>query len=418
MEKYQEHERRAKQRRDARAARAAERARVAAEQKAEEWRRKAEQAVGKVQGLSVFFDMYHPLSHLRTYDLRLRAAHHQAEAFVQDMAKGCFQGLAFYAQDANGERVVLSPASGLGEKPHFVLDPDVNTVLLRGVRPTVSVWDIYDAAAECPGFLTLSWTDPTGCDFLRDVRLRFASAEAAGQALQQIAGEAVLSAGAALAQPASNHAGLMLPPEMSHPDRVRKDEELAATILRQLDAVTGVPPETTRAVLDAEGTTVQKLDLSILYLRRVHHFCFYGAAWCRDAWELRQRCGPLLVRDPVAEPPVEGEWAEKHDWRLRKFASTITLERPRVLGCDDEPVATKCEELVGTLTLRIAEGRFKCGECQKLFKGPEYVRKHVRKAHAHLLEKLRQEAHADAARAAFVEESSSIGGMKLEIEVA
>jgi len=65
----------------------------------------------------------------------------------------------------------------------------------------------------------------------------------------------------------------------------RKEMTLAvAQVIRKMDALLGISDDITMALLgDVTETEIEmKLDIQILYLRRVHHFCFYAGRWCKD----------------------------------------------------------------------------------------------------------------------------------------
>lgn len=65
------------------------------------------------------------------------------------------------------------------------------------------------------------------------------------------------------------------------------------------------------------------------------------------------------------------------------------------------------------LAVHPTAGKFRCLECGKNFKGPEYVRKHIRKMHAHLIETIRQSAHTEAAAGARARVVARRGGDSL-----
>lgn len=398
----------------------AKRERRAEERRVKKQRLLAEQGLEQLKGTALFFDMYHPLARLRSYDLQVRKAQCSATAFVQELAQGRFQGLSLCAPEPGpeGRQGAACPVAGRGEAPHFVVDPDVHALLLRGIPLTASVWDIYDFAVQRPGFAAIAWSDPLPGDMCRELRVRFETAEQADAALKAMK-DAQLASGVSLdpelLSPSSDLVGLVTPPEMAHPDRIRKDQALSARIVRHLDQLAGVQPQETEALLNHEGSTVEKLDVQVLYLRRVHHFCFYGAAWCKDEWDLRQRCGNALLRDHAADSVTEGEWAQKHDQRLEHFLASAALDRPHVLGGDDEPISSKTDAVCSEQTHKISDGKFQCLECKKLFKGPEYVRKHLRKMHAELFEVIRQNAHADVACAAYLADSCRPNAPQLHV---
>jgi len=106
---------------------------------------------------------------------------------------------------------------------------------------------------------------------------------------------------------ASSLDAFVVPSDMSTAEQISKDEQHSAETLRTLDRIMGIPANLTQAVLNYTGSPEAKLDLHVLYLRSVHNFCFYSSAWCDDEWDLRERCGPALVRDNAANLPTSSQ---------------------------------------------------------------------------------------------------------------
>lgn len=247
---------------------------------------------------------------------------------------------------------------------------------------------------------------------MREVRARFKSESCARKALEMLAQAPVLASRGLQPQLLVSPAGLsalVAPPEMSHPNRIQKDEALSARVAQRLDALLGISPEDTKALLGQPGVSKLKLDLQVLYLRRVHHFCFYAAAWCKDEWELRDRCGHALLRDGLSgagQEAAEGAWAKAHDERLERFLSeSAAPKRPTVKEAGGQAAADALA-LCQQKTECVTEGKFRCMHCGKYFKGSEYVHKHLHKAHADLFVDLQRAALDKLASAAFLEDPS------------
>jgi len=396
------------------AARFAERQRQHAEKLLEGQRRHAEQGLQRLKGTGLLFDLYHPLSALRHYDLQLRAAQRSAAAFIEDLRQRRFDGLSLRAPaSAAGRRGASCATSGHLRPPHFAFDPDADTLIVGDLTPAASIWELHDLLAGRQGLAAISWPRPASSGsgrqgLAREVRARFASkafARAAGEALATVRTNDGRSLCPALAPPSAELQALVAPPEMSHPERIHKDMALSARVIRHLDKLSGIPPEITDAMLNQDhedGSEEARLDVQVLYLRRVHHFCFYAAALCEDEWDLHTRCGSALLRDGSSQVVAEGEWARAHDERLERFLAEPALVRPAAPCCDEEPVASRIAALLEEKTQQVAEAKFRCLQCSKHFRGPEYVHKHIRKMHTDVLEAVRQHVHEEAADAAYV----------------
>ena len=53
-------------------------------------------------------------------------------------------------------------------------------------------------------------------------------------------------------------------------------------VIRKMDDHFGISSDGTSALLSHQLDIEKQLDIQILYLRRVHHFCFYSGKWCKD----------------------------------------------------------------------------------------------------------------------------------------
>jgi len=384
-----------------------------AEQQEKYQRQLAEMSLHKLKGTGLLFDMYHPLAVMRRYDMRVRSAQLNAKQFVQDMKNNCYFGLSLRAPSSG-----LSTRSGAScaasehlQAPHFTFDPDVDAILLSDIPAAVSLWDIYDELQSCTGFAAISMLRPPSGKVAREVRARFCSARYARAAQKALTGKELKSKYTmkpSLLSPSPNLEALVMPSEMSEEGRIVKDEILSARVVHQLDELSGIGQEVTGVLLGQEGTPEAKLDLQILYLRRVHHFCFYGATWCDDEWDLRDRCGATLLREGLervsATPPekVEEVWAASHERRLDNFLSTPRPARPAALTESAEPVQSRSVMLCKEKTLQVTEEKFQCRMCGKYFRGPEYVSKHLRKVHVEVFEPLIQDAYVELSHAAFL----------------
>lgn len=173
-----------------------------------------------------------------------------------------------------------------------------------------------------------------------------------------------------------------------------------------MDELHGIPGEIASYILGVEGPTEFKVDLRVLYLRRVHHFCFYAGKWCKDEWTLRDSCGAAVVREPFQQAEGQGDaWVSAHEKRIQDFLATICLDRPDA-SLDEAKILNRFQELCNEKTVTLSEKKFQCQECGKLFKGPDYVCKHVLRVHPKTMEEAREESHLSAARSAFLSDAS------------
>jgi len=213
----------------------------------------------------------------------------------------------------------------------------------------------------------------------------------------------------AILPPSSSLKICIVPAEMSTPEQIQSDMTLSANIINRLDELTGVSASTTQAVLNFEGSPEKKLDVQILYLRRVHYFSFYTTEWCGNEWDLTARCGSMHVRGHSQIDTKFGsssEFVQMHNKRTAEFLAKLDLERPDVLKSYTEPIQNSMSHILAESSLQLEDAKYKCRRCSKLFKGKEYVRKHLAKAHPDLYAGVLSAVCADEAYKLFAASSS------------
>ena len=298
-------------------------------------------------------------------------------------------------EDGNEEAVVQEMASGAVGA----------TLVLTGVSARVSEKDIAERVASTPGEMQVRelWlgTPTPGRHFTRSGWLTLGSADMA-QAVQihlqgtLIEGSA-LSLGFARSGPCTPQT---LPPLAASLARQTRDNEQAVALAAALDQSVGLEPTG-----GLEG------DLAIRYLRQVHCFCYYAGQQFGCLAELRSQCpdyyraasasaSDAAQEDNAAESTAEdasaivgrGEaWAEALDYRLaQRMARLQPAAVAQRLG---QVEADRAATLLQTRTCQPdGEGRYRCGECSKLFLTMEYVVKHFGNKHADSIDKVRREA--------------------------
>eukprot|EP00435_Cladocopium_sp_Y103_P044716 s2119_g12.t1 len=283
---------------------------------------------------------YDPVARLRAYDLRLHEARLNASIFVTDLCEGRFNGLNLSTIEPPNTEGRCS-VSGHLQAPEFAFDPDVGALMIEDLPKHLSAWEVYESLQDCSGFCTASCN---AGPIHRTFHARFRSSREARQAMEALAQVQLLRedgscAVAQLCGLTPELSAFVLPPEMSLPERLQRDLELSAEVLQRLDALLEVCHEATEYILQYPGSTELKLDLQVLYLRRVHHFCFYAASWCQDEWALRDRCGAAALRSGKRPSSIleESDWTFEHEKRIEKFlASGMSLDASQGQGVKGE----------------------------------------------------------------------------------
>ncbi|KAL7751765.1 hypothetical protein RI367_002765 [Sorochytrium milnesiophthora] len=137
------------------------------------------------------------------------------------------------------------------------------------------------------------------------------------------------------------------------------------------------------------------LDMFVIYLRRVHMYCFYSGGVEADSFEeLTRRCGDKMYRrrpkDDVPEESRDSHQVELIRKRLyekidQRFNGVTNDQELSMLGgyVGDEYVDAFLQQFVE----RESESRYRCDyeQCKKLFKDDVYVFKHLKNKHPELV---------------------------------
>lgn len=119
-----------------------------------------------------------------------------------------------------------------------------------------------------------------------------------------------------------------------------------------------------------ESDSKVRLDLNISCLRKVFSICYYTGTRCSDQIELFKCSGDLCLR-AVDESNLVSSPSSLN----ARIEDLIRLYGPSFeLSTEDNFIETK-------YVVKLEEARFRCSLCSKLFKGPEFVIKHIRLKH-------------------------------------
>jgi hypothetical protein len=163
-----------------------------------------------------------------------------------------------------------------------------------------------------------------------------------------------------------------------NPDGGSLETKLGDTVEQGQDAVAPGDPED----INVNVPLVKKeLDFWILYLHYVHFFDFYTGVESLSP-EDHARRGALPMR-----------YAYSADSKLSYQISRVDQMIDMRMGNASEKIAQytkdatlETEKTISLYVRKETEGKYRCVECQKLFRGEDFVRKHIRSKHPELFE--------------------------------
>ncbi|KAK9846182.1 hypothetical protein WJX84_011157 [Apatococcus fuscideae] len=203
-------------------------------------------------------------------------------------------------------------------------------------------------------------------------------------------------------------------------ERVLTDLKLTGQLQKKLDAEKGIggfgptAEEAKPATADATGAApvtedaaaaapVKQLDINVLYLWRVHGVDYYAglevaepSEWGVHLVQPRTLRGPRPEEGEEADPAQEKQELKQMDkcissvWKKR-----MTVPDPYEVRLQKEKVEKKIDDFVEAQVKQLDENKWGNTLSKKLFKGKEYVLKHIRVKHAHVLEEQVNQIHEE-----------------------
>lgn len=142
-------------------------------------------------------------------------------------------------------------------------------------------------------------------------------------------------------------------------------------------------------------TTKKTLDLLVEYLRQVHFFHFYTITECDSIYELEKLFPGKIVR--LSNQSNNFQFCFKQElWRanfVEKMNIFLYPEKADLVKLGAKPLDEAIEHKIESHIKQEDEKRFRCSvnDCKKLFKGPEFVKKHIEKRHSEWLDEGKKE---------------------------
>nr|PVC53240.1 hypothetical protein MACL_00000212 [Theileria orientalis] len=227
------------------------------------------------------------------------------------------------------------------------------------------------------------------------------------------------------------------PPICSHPLVMERDLALTSKLIRKLDSEMGKTGDFLPDLLPESLDLRLRLDVQLLYLRKIHSYCYYGKFKTNNYVDLWDSGGPGYVRIDLTNELFEKEEGlfpqnprirfatfqladsshqdqqdnqnDQHggttttpEWE-EQLKSTCTVSEQQLLWIKDvesfanklletelappkfelsESVEEKWKQFCNINTLIDAPDKFRCKLCSKLFNDAKFVWKHLRKLHA------------------------------------
>eukprot|EP00894_Picocystis_sp_ML_P003549 jgi/Pico_ML_1/54066/g4493.t1 len=181
--------------------------------------------------------------------------------------------------------------------------------------------------------------------------------------------------------------------------RIAQDASLAVQLATKLDEEKGIV-ENRVLNPDLAMEPTERLDLLLDYLWNVHAVDYYASKELLASEYGSRKTRSRTVRpsppaSAVGEPPASSSddeaWAQAltEHWQSRADGTRAGPTESRIQA---ERVEKEVEAFVEAQIIKIEEGKYGCKLSQKLFIGPDFVKKHVRVKHAGVVGRVPQQA--------------------------
>jgi len=282
----------------------------------------------------------------------------------------------------SGER---KPFTGnIAASPYYGFDANSQTLFLKAAPMGVSRWDLLKVLKETPGFVSLSMSEPIKGQALARYAWALFDSEESCQAGNEKLNRQVITKEFTLSPVKSKPNQKKLyrtAPQISHV-RTKVDLEQTRALIEKLDTEKGIEKNPLPNMSTDDHPETCLLDLNLIYLRKVHYYCYYSGEEYEDERMLAAKCSPAYIR-PLKKPTeldkltaeTPDGWAEKVE---EGYKARLGRDAPQLF---DEYIEKKKEEFGTLKTDQRSNDRFACMLCEKLFCGGEYVKKHLINRH-------------------------------------
>lgn len=187
--------------------------------------------------------------------------------------------------------------SDFSGSPYFAFDPDNLTLFLHQIPRNVSRWQILEVLKKLPGFIFMSLSEPIkNQNYYRYCWVTFDTEENCDLAYEslndyRISNDYKISP---IKSRSSTLKKIRMTPAL-YQERNEEDLEFSKTLISMFDKEKGI--ENSLIEKTENRNKDFQLDLQVLYLRRVHGFCYYCLEEFEDERALSTKCDNVHVRN-------------------------------------------------------------------------------------------------------------------------
>eukprot|EP01015_Nassula_variabilis_P037649 TRINITY_DN999_c0_g1_i3.p1 TRINITY_DN999_c0_g1~~TRINITY_DN999_c0_g1_i3.p1 ORF type:complete len:679 (-),score=87.66 TRINITY_DN999_c0_g1_i3:160-2196(-) len=301
----------------------------------------------------------------------------------EDLDNQEFKAYSNVAQSAWYKEVIPRDDFDITGPPYHGFNANSMTLFIKTIPKHVSRWDIKESLIKVPGFISLSLSEPLKSqEYTRFGWVLFDTEENCNKAASILSNLVIRDYQFTIVKSKSQLRPIKVITCLNK-ERFDEDLKLSRELISTLDKEKDI---TINPLLSSyfheKHPVAQQFDLQILYLRKVHSYCYYSASEYLDERMLTAKCGPIILRHKhITE---ETKLPDIPDWhrRMKDSIQKRIQESQKIQDeqTEIEEINKKIEEAFSQKIEQIDE-KFKCPYCEKYFAGAEFVLKHIRNKH-------------------------------------
>ena len=249
-----------------------------------------------------FIEKYDPIISQKWQEERYLNAKVSHRLFLESVTKELFSGLKL-RECENAIEKVSGP-------PYYGFDPNSMTLFLKNIPVNISRWDLLSLVKTSAGFVSLSMSEPLKSQgFSRFAWVLYDTEVHCNESMEYLTGKPVTAE--FRLTPVKSQSSSRKEPKLQPPQSI---ESLAIDWKQTARLITAIDME--KSIFDnsllisdeaffgiGDNEKEYQLDLQLLYLRKVHAFCYYCLEEYDDERMLAAKCAPAHIRtryDPIA----------------------------------------------------------------------------------------------------------------------
>ena len=223
----------------------------------------------------------------------------------------------------------------ISSSPYYGYDPDKLTLFLHQIPRNVSRWQILEVLKKLPGFIFMSLSEPIkNQNYYRYCWVTFDTEENCDLAYESLNDYKISSDYkiSTIKSISSTLKKIRITPAYFE-ERIGEDLEFTKNLINMFDKEKGIDSSFLNTLTSNEGKETRskelQLDLQILYLRRVHGFCYYCLEEYEDERALSTKCDNIHLRNYNCLGSRKSEIIEANKYEAewdRNFTRLVTAK--------------------------------------------------------------------------------------------